>query len=126
MVACGSGAVRLNRLTCQVRGGTVDPATVTEAALPLLTGDEAARLTAALAAVVGGEAALRKALKSMAPAAVPGAAGEGALQWQTPFAGDLPALALAASRALGLDNPTLPLAAEPGCRAICRIGCRLG
>lgn len=115
VVACGSGAVRLNRLTCQVRGGTVDPATVTEAALPLLTGDEAARLTAALAAVVGGEAALRKALKSMAPAAVPGAAGEGAPQWQTlPLAGDLPALALAASRALGLDNPTLAFGGGAG------------
>ncbi|MBP6738181.1 MAG: peptide synthetase, partial [Rhodobacteraceae bacterium] len=115
VVACGSGAVRLNRLTCQTRGGAVDAATVTEAVLPLLTGDEAARLTAALAAVVGGEAALRKTLKSMAPAGVPCAAGEGAPQWQTlPLAGDLPALALAASRALGLENPTLAFGGGAG------------
>ncbi len=115
VVACGTGAVRLNRLTCQIKGGVVDAATVTETALPLLTADEAARLTAALAAVVGGEAALRKALKSMAPAAVPGAGAAGVADWQTlPLAGDLPALALAATRALGLENPTLAYAGGAG------------
>ncbi len=109
VVACGTGAVQLNRLTCQIRGGAVCPSTVAEAALPLLTAGQAAELTAALAAVVPGEAALRRALKAMAPAAVPGATtGTAAADWRSlPLSGDLPTLALAAARAMALSDATL-------------------
>ncbi|MBL4928221.1 MupA/Atu3671 family FMN-dependent luciferase-like monooxygenase [Fuscibacter oryzae] len=108
VVACASGAVRLNRLTCQVKGGAICPSTITEATLPLLSADEAGRLTAALAAVVSGEGAVRKALKSMNPAAVPGAFSATVADWRSlPLAGDLAALALAAARGLGLQDVTI-------------------
>lgn len=102
VVACATGAVRLNRLSCQVKGGAVCPSTVADAQLPALTGPEAEALTAALAAVVPGEPALRAALKRMSPAQVPGVAAGAGPVWQSlPLAGDLELLALAAGRALG-------------------------
>ena len=108
VVACGTGAVRLNRLTCQIKGGAVCPSTIADATLPLLSADEAARLTAALAAVVPGEGAVRKALKSMNPAVVPGASSGRSPGWcSLPLSGDLPGLALAAARGLGLTDVTL-------------------
>jgi natural product biosynthesis luciferase-like monooxygenase protein len=107
VVACGVGAVRLNRLTCQVKGGAVCPSTIADRQLPALT--EGAALTAALAAVVPGEAALRRALQRMTPAQVPGAGAVAAASWQSlPVSGDLAVLALAAARALG--QPVVDLA----------------
>lgn len=115
VVACATGAVRLNRLTCQIKGGAICPSTLTESALPLLTRDEGARLTAALAAVVPGELALRKALKAMNPAAVPGASSATVPDWRSlPLSGDLALLALAAARGLGLSDPTLAFGGGAG------------
>ncbi len=103
-VACGFGAVRLSRLTCQAKGGPVSPASITATSLPLLTADEAARLTAALQAEAPRDAALRKALATLQPlslAAKPAAEPE----WQSlPLAGTLPHLALAALRAFGAET----------------------
>jgi natural product biosynthesis luciferase-like monooxygenase protein len=104
VVACGSGAVRLNRLTCQGRGLPVRPESVDATVLPLLAVDEAARLTAALAAVAPREPALRRALVGLAPVMVPGAGADSGARWAVlPLTGDLPVLALAALRALGGD-----------------------
>ncbi|MFM7656664.1 MAG: MupA/Atu3671 family FMN-dependent luciferase-like monooxygenase [Paracoccaceae bacterium] len=108
VVACGTGAVRLNRLTCQVKGGAVCPSTITDASLPALT--DGAALTAALAAVVAGEAGVRRALHRMNPAQVPGAGAAATPDWQTlPLGGDLATLALAAARALGQPSVDLAL-----------------
>ena len=110
VVACGSGAVRLNRLSCQIKGGAVCPSTVKDGALPLLEAGEAAALTVALAVVVPGEPALRKRLAAMVPATVPGAAaGEGAHWASLPLTGGLAALAMAAARALGQGEVDLAL-----------------
>jgi natural product biosynthesis luciferase-like monooxygenase protein len=116
VVACATGAVRLNRLTCQIKGGAVCPSSIADAVLPPLEAAEAARLTAALAAVVPGEAALRRALQRLNPATLAGAGPAGTPDWRSlPMAGDLPGLALAAARALGqpavdlaLGGPGLP------------------
>ena len=111
VVACGTGAVRLNRLTCQIKGGAVCPSTVTDKILPPLPAEEAARLTAALAAVVTGEPALRAALRRMNAAQVPSATPGGTPDWQSlPLSGDLATLALAAARALG--QPSVDFACE--------------
>ncbi len=115
VVACGTGAVRLNRLTCQVKGGAVCPSGVTESMLPALTPAQAAALTAALAAVVAGEPALRKALKTMQPAAVPGAVAAASADWRSlPLPGDLVTLALATARALRLGEVSLAYGGEAG------------
>ncbi|TXH93886.1 MAG: peptide synthetase, partial [Pseudorhodobacter sp.] len=107
VVACGTGAVRLNRLTCQIKGGAVCPSSIADGALPALS--DGAGLTAALAAVVAGEPALRRALQRMNPAQVPGAGVAATPDWQSlPMAGDLASLALAAARALG--QPSVDLA----------------
>ncbi|MCF8511768.1 MAG: LLM class flavin-dependent oxidoreductase [Rhodobacteraceae bacterium] len=110
VVACGSGAVRLNRLTCQMSGGPVCPSTLDDTqVLPGLGADEAARLTTALAALVPAEPGLRRALRRMNPAQVPGAGAATPPDWQSlPLAGDLASLALAATRALG--QPMVDLA----------------
>jgi len=101
VVACGSGAVRLNRLTCQVKGGPVCPSTITEATLPLLSTDDATRLTAALAAEAPRDEVLRSALAGLHPLPL-AAKPETTPDWQSlPLAGDLPTLALAALRATG-------------------------
>ena len=100
VVACSTGAVRLNRLSCQIKGGAVCPSTIPDAVLPALEDSDA--LTAALAAVVAGEPALRQALKRLNPAQVPGALAAATPDWQRlPLSGDLAVLALAAARALG-------------------------
>ncbi len=108
VVACGTGAVRLNRLTCQIKGGAVCPSTIADTHLPALTNADA--LTTALTAVLPQEAALRRALHCLNPAQVPGSstATEQA-NWQSlPLSGDLATLALASARALG--QPTIDLA----------------
>ena len=108
VVACSTGAVRLNRLTCQIRGGAVCPSTITGSMLPALTSVQAAELSAALAAVVAGEPALRKALKTMQPAAVPGAVAAASADWRSlPLPGDQVTQVLAAARALVLGDVTL-------------------
>jgi natural product biosynthesis luciferase-like monooxygenase protein len=97
VVACGSGAVRLQRLTCQEKGLAVSPATVTDTAL--LVGAEG--LTELGKGLAVAEPALRKALKSMQPAAL-GHASMAAFDWQTlPLSGGLADLALAAGLASG-------------------------
>jgi natural product biosynthesis luciferase-like monooxygenase protein len=102
------GAVRLNRLTCQVKGGAVCPSTIADPLLPALT--EGAALTAALAAVVPGEAASRRALQRINPAQVPGAGAVAVANWQSlPLSGDLASLALAVARALGQPSVDLAL-----------------
>jgi natural product biosynthesis luciferase-like monooxygenase protein len=99
VIACGTGAVRLSRLTCQEKGLPVHPVAVTGAVQPSITGAEA--LTAALAASVPHEAAQRKALGAMHPT-VPGAtAGQGEGWASVPLAGDLAHLALAYLRQSG-------------------------
>ncbi|MFE3838038.1 formyltransferase family protein, partial [Pseudogemmobacter sonorensis] len=70
VVACGSGAVRLERLSCQEKGLPVRPESVTTPALaPLEAG---AALTAALAALAPREPALRRALAGLSPLALSG------------------------------------------------------
>lgn len=102
VVACGTGAVRLNRLSCQTKGGPVCPSTITDAHLPLLDSAQAQHLSDALAAVVPGEAVLRRALLRMNPAQVAGAGSATQADWQSlPLSGDLVSLALAGARALG-------------------------
>ena len=72
VVACVTGAVRLNRLTCQVKGLSVCPSTLTETTLPALTADEATRLTAVHAAQAPRDGAQRKALAALSPLVLPG------------------------------------------------------
>lgn len=109
VVACATGAVRLNRLTCQTKGGAVCPSTIADGQLPALMEPEA--LTAALAAVVPGEPALRRALQRMNPAQVPGAGPVGAADWKSlPLAGDLVSLAMATATARALGQPAADLA----------------
>jgi len=116
VVACGAGAVRLGRLTCQIKGLPVRPGDVAETALPLLSADEAGRLTEALAAVAPGEGALRRRFAALAPAEIAAAApATDAARWESlPLAGaDLAGLALATLRALGLEHGDFARAA-PG------------
>ncbi len=113
IVACTTGAVRLNRLTCQIKGLPVCPSTLADTALPLLAADEAASLTAALQTVAPREANLRAALASLDPiplAAKPATTAD----WHSlPLTGDLPTLALAALRATGAQSADIARAA-PG------------
>src|SRR5690606_6741164 len=112
VVACSMGAVRLNRLTCQAKGGPVCPSTVAEAALPILSADEAARLTAALAEEAPRDGALRSALAGLHPLPL-AAKPETTPDWQSlPLAGDLPALALATLRATGGEAADIARAAR--------------
>lgn len=99
VVACGTGAVRLSRLSCQDKGLPVHPASVTDAVLPALVGADA--LTAALAAVVPAEPALRRALAALQPAVLAATAGQGAGWAVVPMAGGLAHLALAFLRQSG-------------------------
>ncbi|MES2435644.1 MAG: MupA/Atu3671 family FMN-dependent luciferase-like monooxygenase [Pseudomonadota bacterium] len=108
VVACGSGAVRLMRLTCQEKGLAVSPATVPDAVL--LSGVEG--LTALGQSLAMGEPALRKALKSMMPAAL-GHTSTASADWQTlPLSGGLAELALAAGLASGASAVDLAQAAQ--------------
>ncbi|MDP3417569.1 formyltransferase family protein, partial [Falsiroseomonas sp.] len=109
VVACGSGAVRLHRLTCQTRGLPVCPSTVRDLA-PLT---DAGALTDALAALVPFEAGLRKRLAAMSPLVITGAGeGEGWLRLQV--AGDAATLAVAMARVSGQDSPDVALSVAPG------------
>ncbi|MCU0815284.1 MAG: peptide synthetase, partial [Cypionkella sp.] len=106
VVACGAGAVRLSRLTCQVKGLPVCPSTVRD--LAPLGAEDAAALTRALAEVVPFEPRLRRALAAMQPLDLPGLVpgGEGGrvtLPVDTGLAGRaaVEAMALALRRALG-------------------------
>ncbi|NEY90539.1 MupA/Atu3671 family FMN-dependent luciferase-like monooxygenase [Tabrizicola oligotrophica] len=111
VVACAEGAVRLNRLTCQEKGGAVCPSTVPDARLPALT--DADGLTAALAALVPGEGAIRRALQRLNPAQVPGAGPAGVANWHSlPLSGDPAILALATLRALGQPAMDFALAGK--------------
>ncbi|VDC27711.1 MupA/Atu3671 family FMN-dependent luciferase-like monooxygenase [Pseudogemmobacter humi] len=109
VVACLDGAVRLSRLTCQEKGGVVCPSTVAAAALPLLSAEEAARLTLASAAAARAEPRLHRLLADPQPLALPTAqTGEAAEWWKLGLAlTDLPVLALAALRAFGADGGDL-------------------
>lgn len=111
VVACATGAVRLNRLTCQIKGGAVCPSTIADGVLPALHDAEA--LTAALAAVVPGEPALRRALQRMNPARVPEAGPAGVADWKSlPLVGDLASLTMAVARALGQPAVDLAVAGQ--------------
>ncbi|MBN2629187.1 MAG: LLM class flavin-dependent oxidoreductase [Rhodobacteraceae bacterium] len=114
VVACGSGAVRLNRLTCQTRGLPVCPSNVSDAALAVLTKEEAETLTEALAALAPSEPGLRKRLAQMQPVTLASGAGRAAEWARFAVAGDLPALALAMARVSGQDSPDLALSVAPG------------
>ncbi|WP_112308841.1 MupA/Atu3671 family FMN-dependent luciferase-like monooxygenase [Pseudogemmobacter bohemicus] len=105
VVACGTGAVRLDRLSCQISGRPVMASMVGAAWLPLPGGDEAAALTAAAAALAPQEGRLRAALLALHPVILPGdLPGEKAADWRRfPFGRrhGLAELALAGLRATG-------------------------
>ena len=108
LVACSTGAVRLMRLTCQDKGLAVSPATVSDAVL--LAGVEG--LTALGQSLASAEPSLRKALKSMQPAAL-GHASTAAADWKAlPLSGGVADLALAAGLALGSGAVDLAQAAQ--------------
>ncbi|MFN4130614.1 MAG: AMP-binding protein, partial [Paracoccaceae bacterium] len=109
VVACGSGAVRLHRLTCQARGLPVCPSTVRDVAMLA----DADPLTAALAALVPFEAGVRKRLAAMSPAMVSGA-GDGAGWLRLAVAGDAATLAVAMARVSGQDSSDVALSIAPG------------
>ena len=111
VVACAGGAVRLNRLTCQSKGLPVCPSTLSDSVLPGLDGDTVARLTAAAKAQAPRDARQRQALAGLAPLPLP-ARPATAPDWQSlPLNGDLPALALAALRATGVESGDVARAA---------------
>ena len=110
VVACGSGAVRLSRLTCQERGLPVDPASITDRTLPALMVDEAARLTATLAAIAPQEPRLRRALRALQPA-VASQVPAGQADWRAVPAEINP---LAVLRVLGLTEADLAFSVGPG------------
>lgn len=119
VVACGVGALRLSRLTCQDRGGPVAPQSVTDAVLAPLTETEAKDLSEALAAVAAGEAGLRRALAQLGPVAIPGAT-QGAEASSPPdwhrlaLPGAPEAAILAALRALNLTEGDLAFGTGAG------------
>ncbi|MES2665252.1 MAG: MupA/Atu3671 family FMN-dependent luciferase-like monooxygenase [Pseudomonadota bacterium] len=112
VVACGQGAVRLTRLTCQDKGLPVHPARVSDGQLPLLTPAEADHLTAVLARIAPLDPALRRALLGLQPALLAEAGPATALPaWHSlPLSGTVAMLALAAARACGQGDPGLALA----------------
>ncbi|GLS85407.1 hypothetical protein GCM10010873_03800 [Cypionkella aquatica] len=108
VVACGAGAVRLMRLSCQEKGLAVAASALHgKVILAQVEGLTALGQSLALA-----EPALRKALKSMNPAAI-GHASADAAQWQSlPLSGGLADLALAAALANGAGGVDLAQAAQ--------------
>ena len=83
IVACGAGAVRLHRLTCQSRGLPVNPATITDKMLAPLSEDETATLTSCLAKLAPQDGAMRRALTQLQPVVVTAASQmAGAADWQ--------------------------------------------
>ncbi len=108
LVACGAGAVRLMRLTCQEKGQAVLPASVPD---PMLLA-EVEGLTALGQSLAVAEPALRKALKSMVPAAL-GHPSALTADWQSlPLSAEVADLALAAALALGAATVDLAQAAQ--------------
>ena len=120
VVACGQGAVRLTRLTCQDKGLPVHPASITDGQLPLLTGVETEHLTATLAQIAPVEPALRRALLALQPALL-GEVGATTVapDWHSlsvdlpgvPPMRALPLLALAMTRAVGQTDAGFAFAA---------------
>ena len=110
VVACGTGAVRLNRLSCQVKGGAVCPSTLIAPALAAL--EDSDSLTRALAVVAPREAASRAALADLVPLPLAAMPAETA-DWQSlPLTVPLPQLALATLRALGAEAGDVARAAS--------------
>ncbi|WP_263626704.1 formyltransferase family protein, partial [Xinfangfangia pollutisoli] len=113
VVACGTGAVRLNRLSCQIKGGAIRPSTLTDAVLPLLSADEAALLTAALTEAAPRDPALRRALRALDPLPLEARPAGAAPDWhRLPLSASLPQLALALLRATGAEAGDVALAAR--------------
>ncbi len=115
-VACATGALRLTRLTGQ-DGAPVSPTTLPRD--PLVSPDavEIARLTAALAEVAPGEAAVRAALLNPSPIEI-GTPSTATPDWQTlpldlPPSRRLLALALGLARATGAAAPTVAYTRGP-------------
>jgi natural product biosynthesis luciferase-like monooxygenase protein len=111
VVACASGAVRLNGLT--ERGVTVCPGTITDRHLASPTDGEAAALTATLAAVAPGEGAARAALRALDP--LPFGGAPGVADWvRLPLAPEAPeAHAAALLRLTGRGAGDLGFSAGP-------------
>ncbi|TGD43764.1 LLM class flavin-dependent oxidoreductase [Pseudotabrizicola sediminis] len=109
VVACATGAVRLHRLTCQARGLPVCPSTVTDNTRL----EDADALTAAHAALVPFEPAMRMRLAALSPLVVAGS-GDGHGWLRLAVAGDAATLAVALARVSGLDSPDVALSAAPG------------
>lgn len=108
VVACGSGAVRLMRLTCQEKCLTVAAASVTDAVLS----QKMEGLTELGQALASAEPELRKALKSITPAAI-GQPGVAEAEWQSlPLSASSSDLALAAMLATGAGSVDLTQAAQ--------------
>jgi natural product biosynthesis luciferase-like monooxygenase protein len=107
VVACGVGAVRLGRLTCQAKGLPLAATAITDRNLSLLTGEEAGVLTETLSRVAPQENRLRHALSTLRPLPLALATGAGVPDWQKialPLdlgAQSLPLIALAALRGSG-------------------------
>ena len=83
-VACKDGAVTLRGLRT-LDGAATCPKTVAQAGdvLPPLTAAQSARITAAIAALAPGEAAIRRTLRGFTPAEVPMAAPATTPDWQS-------------------------------------------
>jgi natural product biosynthesis luciferase-like monooxygenase protein len=97
VVACGTGALRLMRLTCQIKGLPVSPASITDTAVL----HDRIGLTDLAQTLARAEPKLRKALKSMAPAQF-GTATSGQPDWQSlPISATLGDLTAAAALASG-------------------------
>ena len=108
LVACATGAVRLMRLTCQEKGLAVSAVSVRDKMLL----SEVAGLTELGQSLAIGEPVLRKALKSMVPAAL-GQPNAMPAAWQSlPLAAGSADLALAAALALGAGAVDLAQAAQ--------------
>ncbi|MDP2087004.1 MAG: LLM class flavin-dependent oxidoreductase [Gemmobacter sp.] len=112
-VACTGGAVTLRGLRT-MEGTAICPRTVARPGdvLPPLGGAQAARITAAIAALAPGEAAIRRTLRTFAPAEVPlSRPATPAPDWQAlPLAGlDLGALAVWACGLAGAASTDIAL-----------------
>lgn len=107
VVACASGAVRLHRLTCQIKGLPIDPSGLVLGHLdPAAPG-----LTEASARVAKQDGAMRRALAGLQPPNLNASLGPTA--WQSlPLSAPLGDLAIAVVHALGHSHIDLALAAE--------------
>jgi natural product biosynthesis luciferase-like monooxygenase protein len=81
VVACGVGAVRLGRLTCQSKGLPVAGTAIPDRRLALVSAEEAAHLTATLQAVAPSEPGLRQHLSTLTPVPTPPCAASDAPNW---------------------------------------------